>query len=167
VHLSASRRRTWGQSTRHVQFVSILITSQLSLAGIHFATSLQYKMTSQRQYYNFLNDSTLCYTNTHITTHIKNKLKVTDTRAIFHFRDAIMHTTATRRRGDIMLLIALHLLLPLHPDITKGWHLLVKLGTVQLFSVAYWRKKINQYVNIFVTNIIWAFVHVYITDMCH
>jgi hypothetical protein len=62
-----------------------------------------------------------------------------------------------------MLLIALHLLLPLHSDITKGWHLLVKLGTVQLFSVAYWRKKINPYVNIFVTNIIWAFLRIYIT----
>jgi hypothetical protein len=43
------------------------------------------------------------------------------------------------------------------------WHLLIKLGTVQLFSVAYWRKEINKYVNTFVRNIIRAFMRIYIT----
>jgi hypothetical protein len=114
-----------------------------------------------------LNDSTLCYTNKHITAHITNKLKVTDTRAIFHFRDAIMHTIASRRRRGCHAAHRLTPASPLLPDTTKGWHLLVKLGTVQLFSVAYWRKRINQYFNIFVTNIIWAFMHIYITGMCH
>jgi hypothetical protein len=44
-----------------------------------------------------LKDSTLCYTNKHVTAHIKNKLKTTDTRAIFQSRYAIMHTIATTR----------------------------------------------------------------------
>jgi hypothetical protein len=36
-------------------------------------------------------------------------------------------------------------------------------NVVQLFSVAYWRKKIKQYVNIFVTDTIWAFMRICIT----
>jgi hypothetical protein len=39
----------------------------------------------------------------------------------------------------------------------------MKLGTVPLFSVADWRKKINQYINIFVTNIIRTFMYIYMT----
>jgi hypothetical protein len=63
-----------------------------------------------------------------------------------------------------MLPIALHLLsspLPSATVLLKGdiyWS-----DLVQLFSIADWRKKINQCVNIFVTNIIKAFMRIYIT----
>jgi hypothetical protein len=57
-------------------------------------------------------------TRTNTTAHITNKVKVTDTRSVFYFRDAIMHTLAARRRGDVILPIALHLL-PSHSPSTR------------------------------------------------
>jgi hypothetical protein len=62
-----------------------------------------------------------------------------------------------------MLPIALHLF---HPSPYAAISLegdIYWSNLVQLFSVAYWRKKINQYVNIFVTNNIRAFTHIDIT----
>jgi hypothetical protein len=56
--------------TRHVQFVSILYTSQSPLIGIHFATSSDYKITPQRQYHNnFLLFNTLLHEQAHNSTH--------------------------------------------------------------------------------------------------
>jgi hypothetical protein len=65
--------------------------------------------------------------------------------------------------GDVTLHIALHLLpLPPRATITLAGDIYWS-DLVQLFYIAYWRKKINQYVNTFETNIIWAFMRICIT----
>jgi hypothetical protein len=155
--------------TRHVQFVSVLPTSQSPLTGNQFATSLEFKMTPQRQYCNTSKGfNTSSREEAQNSTHHKQIKRNWHTRYIplsrRHYpHDCDKKTEVKEGKGWSCCPLpytcfhtSLSAPISLEGDIY--WS-----NLVQLFSVAYWRKKINQYVNIFVTNIIWAFMCIYTT----